>query len=244
MACALRGPFFFTKVNVSKVHSTQEAGQQNMIGLLQGMILEKGTDHILLDVNGVGYEVEMPASSLCLLPSVGAFTKLHIHTHVREDALRLFGFTSAFDKKAFLALIQVSGIGPKAALALLGAVDGSELCDIVVNQKLARLVSIPGIGQKTAERIILELKTKFQKLLARKNSLFHMDDDGYRANVETEQQTIEDLKSALSNLGYKEKQFYPMVDTLAQKMKAGEPISFEVAFKETLKKLSEHVLKQ
>lgn len=215
-----------------------------MIGLLTGTIVEKGTDHILLDVNGVGYEVEMPASSLCLLPEIGSFAKLHIHTHVREDALRLFGFTSSFDKKAFLALIQVSGIGPKAALALLGAVDGAELCDIVVNQRLARLISIPGIGQKTAERIILELKTKFQKLLARQNSLFENFADERMPSSETEHQTIEDLKSALSNLGYKEKQFHPVVEGFAKKIKAGERISFEVAFKETLKKLSGHILKQ
>ena len=106
----------------------------------------------------VAYEVEVPASSLCLLPPLNQEAELYIITHVREDALRLFGFANYFDKLIFDSLIQVSGIGPKAALALLGVVDGFELCDMIINNQVVRLTSIPGIGAKTAERLVLELK--------------------------------------------------------------------------------------
>ena len=95
-----------------------------MIGFLKGTLFEKKPDHVLLLVNGVGYQVEVPASSLCQLPSLNHETSLFIYTHVREDAIRLFGFIHSFDKLVFDSLLQVSGIGPKAALALLGAVDG------------------------------------------------------------------------------------------------------------------------
>ena len=134
-----------------------------MIGYLKGILFEKKPDHILLLVGGVGYEIEVPASSLCSLPELNKEVSLYIITHVREDALRLFGFISYFDKLVFDALIQVSGIGPKAALALLGVVDGFELSDLIIQNQVVRLTSIPGIGAKTAERLVLELKTKLQK---------------------------------------------------------------------------------
>lgn len=213
-----------------------------MIGYLKGILAEKKPDHILLLVNNVGYEVEVPASSLCLLPKLNEVTSLYILTYVREDCLRLFGFVSYFDKLIFDSLIQVSGIGPKAALALLGVVDGVELCHMIIHNQVARITATPGIGLKTAERLVLELKTKLQKLLARHN--------GEQFDAASEQnhkfignQIVDDLKSALLNLGYKEKQFAQIVDETAQKIQKGDDVPFEVAFKNILKKLSEHALK-
>ena len=227
-----------------------------MIGYLKGILFEKKPDHIILLVNGVGYEVEVPASSLCLLPPLNQEAELYIITHVREDALRLFGFANYFDKLIFDSLIQVSGIGPKAALALLGVVDGFELCDMIINNQVVRLTSIPGIGAKTAERLVLELKTKLQKVQARyegSERVVTLFDDNMKLEKKPipqkqttkliRTQIVDDLKSALSNLGYKEKQFAQVVEHFAQKIHAGEDLPFEVALKQVLKKLSEHVLK-
>lgn len=230
-----------------------------MIGYLKGRLLEKRPEHILLLVQGVGYEIEVPASSLCLLPKINQETELHILTYVREDAIRLFGFVHFFDKLIFDSLIQVSGIGPKAALALLSVVDGFELCDMIIHNHVARLTSIPGIGAKTAERLVLELKTKLQKLLLRYESERQTSEhspglfpDDYvlenpapiKKNPQLiRTQIVDDLKSALANLGYKEKQFSSVVDHYAKKIHAGEDLPFEIALKQVLKSLSEHVLK-
>ncbi|MES2615600.1 MAG: Holliday junction branch migration protein RuvA [Bdellovibrionota bacterium] len=220
-----------------------------MIGYLKGFLLEKRPDHIVLLVNNVGYEIEVPASSLCLLPPLNAEVALHILTYVREDAIRLFGFLHYFDKLVFDSLIQVSGIGPKAALALLGVVDGFELCDMIVQNQVVKLTSIPGIGTKTAERLVLELKTKLQKLSARyedshlEHNLEKKDPTARQNTKLIHSQTVDDLKSALSNLGYKEKQFAQVVEHFAQKIHAGEEMPFEVALKQSLKKLSEHMFK-
>ncbi len=231
-----------------------------MIGFLNGILLEKNPESLLVLVGGVGYEVEVPASSLCALPSLNSSVSLYVYTHVREDALRLFGFTSLFDKHIFTSLLQVSGIGPKAALALLSVVDGVELCSWITQNQVARLTSIPGIGAKSAERLVLELKTKLQKLQARylaeplpehNPSLLFADGlprEKTMAQKEFEEkkgqlQMVDDLKSALTNLGYKDKQVSPVVDKLSQKMKAGESFPFEVALKQALKDLSGHVFK-
>lgn len=231
-----------------------------MIGYLKGLLLEKKTDRVILLVHDVGYEVEVPASSLCLLPRLNEIAELHILTHVREDSLRLFGFINLFDKLIFDALIQVSGVGPKAALVLLGVSDGFDLCDMIIHNKLVRLTSIPGIGTKTAERLVLELKTKLQKLIARYESErqssdhpnavmqddFILEKDKYSPLQNAKlirSQIVDDLKSALSNLGYKEKQFAQVVEHFSQKIHAGEDLPFEIALKQALKQLSEHVLK-
>lgn len=221
-----------------------------MIGYLRGTLLEKKADHVILETNGVGYEVEIPASSLCLLPQVGQQTSLYILTFVREDAIRLFGFASDFDKKVFVSLINVTGIGPKAALALLGPADGQELCQMIMENQVERLTTIPGVGLKTAERLVLELRAKLQKLLLRYQDdlslLYHVADDKPqlpKSGKWLHRQAIDDLKSALANLGYKDKQYADIVAGFDKRMQQGEDISFEMALKQSLKKLSEHVLK-
>src|SRR5882672_7512781 len=137
-----------------------------MIGLLTGNVAAEGTDgEIVLDVGGVGYEITAPLGTLGRArpssASAGDRITLHIHTHVREDALALYGFATARDKLAFRTLLSVSNVGPKIALAVLSALPADELAHAVARKDLARLVGIPGIGKKTAERLLLELKDKF-----------------------------------------------------------------------------------
>lgn len=233
-----------------------------MIGFLRGVVLEKSIDSVLVDVSGVGYEVIVPASTLCALPTENEIATMYIYTYVREDSIRLYGFSSLFDKKVFECLLDVSGIGPKAAVLLLGSYDGKELCDIILDNRIMLLTSIPGIGSKTAERIILELKTKCQKLLARfyeprkqpiqkvvettNKQEFLFDQKPVDASALRKQKyeyLLDDLKSALINLGYKDKQFYSIVNSIKKRMDDGEHITLESGLKEALKKLSSHVLK-
>ncbi|MBX9703806.1 MAG: Holliday junction branch migration protein RuvA [Silvanigrellaceae bacterium] len=206
-----------------------------MIGYLSGLIVEKSAEMVVLNVGGVGYEIEVPASTLCLLPEISQKVELFIHTHVREDALRLFGFMQKFDKLIFQELISVSGVGPKAALCLMGPLDGSEIADIILVGQSAKLTAIPGIGPKTAERLILELKTKLQKLL--KQKLTKKDLFSSRQS-----QVIDDLKSALSNLGYRDKQYADVLSHMEKRIESGEVVPLEVALRDSLRKLSEHIL--
>lgn len=235
-----------------------------MIGFLRGMIVEKNPEYVLLDVNGVGYEIEVPATTLYQLPSISHEAFLSIYTHVREDAIRLFGFANSFEKKIFLDLISVTGVGPKAALALLGTVNGYELCEIISAGQIGKLTAIPGIGAKTAERLILELKEKLQKKLARyleenefnKNKETDSLFDGYETEASTkktkikinhkflQKQLIEDLKSALTNLGYKDKQYSDIVSKMENRMETGETLTIELALKESLAKLTEKMIQK
>ncbi len=160
-----------------------------MIGRLRGIIVEKGPDGALMDVNGVGYDISLPLSTLASLPPTGDVTSLWIHTHVREEELRLFGFSVKGDRTAFRTMLKVSGVGPKVALAVIGALSGDQLARAVNDADTKRLTSIPGIGKKTAERIILELGGK----LALGNDGKAVPGTGVLA----------ELSSALMNLGFK-----------------------------------------
>ncbi|TSE34360.1 Holliday junction branch migration protein RuvA [Tepidimonas charontis] len=131
-----------------------------MIGKLSGTLLEKHPPHLLIDCHGVGYEVEVPMSTFYGLPAVGERVALLTHFVVREDAQMLFGFASAAERTAFRELIKISGVGPRIALALLSGLSVDELAQAVAQQQAARLIKIPGIGKKTAERLLLELKGK------------------------------------------------------------------------------------
>lgn len=231
-----------------------------MIGFLRGILIEKNPECIVIEVSGVGYEIEVPATTLCQLPALNHEVSLYILTHVREDAIRLFGFTSSFDKKVFQNLLNVSGIGPKAALALLSSIDGYDLCEVINSGQIAKLTAIPGIGLKTAERLLLELKDKTQKLISRKKDEIEIQKSEINLSVteknnrpkisqKVEQkiirrQIIEDLKSALSNLGYKDRQYSDIVSSFDQRMQLGENISIEIALKESLSKLSERIIQK
>ena len=164
-----------------------------MISHLRGSILEKHPNQVIVDVNGVGYEVTIPVSAFSSLPAPGAEVRLHIHTHLREDALSLFGFLTPSDKLLFEKLIGVSGIGPKLAITALGGLTAPELAAAIRSGSIEQLVRIPGVGKKTAERMILELRDKLDLLTgatatsAAPKSAFNV--------------TEEDVISALANFG-------------------------------------------
>jgi len=131
-----------------------------MIAYLRGALLEKHPNAVIVETNGIGYEVTIPVSAYFSLPDKGAEVRLHIHTHVREDALSLFGFVSSSDKALFEKLITVSGIGPKLAVTALGGLPAIELAAAIRSGSIEQLVRIPGVGKKTAERMVLELRDK------------------------------------------------------------------------------------
>ncbi|HEY8537127.1 MAG TPA: Holliday junction branch migration protein RuvA [Vicinamibacterales bacterium] len=160
-----------------------------MIARLRGTVLEKAPTRVVLDVGGVGYEVHVPLSSFADIGEPGSTLTLHVHTHVRDDAILLFGFSTSLELSLFERLITVSGIGPRVALAVLSGLPPSELVEAIAAADLARLTSIPGVGRKTAERMVVELKDRISAFAA-------------AAPAETGGGTREDLVSALVNLGY------------------------------------------
>jgi holliday junction DNA helicase RuvA len=167
-----------------------------MIAYLSGILRRKGTQAVILDTGGVGYEVHVPLSTFYALPEIGDGVELHIYTHVREDSLALFGFQTPLEKSLFLMLISVSGIGPKLAVNILSGMGPEELLRAIARGDSVRLQSIPGVGRKTAERMALELKEKAQKAqgdLAAPE--VHPEDTADR-------KMLDDALSALVNLGY------------------------------------------
>lgn len=171
-----------------------------MIALLTGQIAHKSPDHVILDVHGVGYRVMIPFSTYYELPEDGAAT-LHIHTSVREDAILLYGFRTRTEKSFFQLLISVSGIGPKLARDILSNIQPPQLAAALIQGDLHKLSAIPGIGKKTAERLVLELKDKAGKLDT--GSLSAAESVGRSLPEST---VLDDVTSALLNLGYKDAQ--------------------------------------
>ncbi len=161
-----------------------------MIAHLSGALFEKHLQRLVVDVGGVGYELHVPLSTLYVVGDVGATVALHVHTHVREDALQLFGFATTLERTLFERLIGISGIGPKVALAVLSGIEPAELVRAIRHGDLARLTSIPGVGRKTAERIVIELRDRLPPGLAPDASPDGVDD------------VRGDVVSALGNLGY------------------------------------------
>jgi Holliday junction DNA helicase RuvA len=168
-----------------------------MIALLTGRIAHKSPEFIILDVNGVGYQVQIPFSTYYELPEEGKTVSLSIYTHVREDAITLFGFRTTVEKQFSQLLISVSGIGPKMARDILSNIHPDELAAAIVQGNLVRLSSIPGIGKKTAERLVLELKEKVRKMDVAPSAKD-------AAPSEAPPEVADDVASALVNLGYKE----------------------------------------
>jgi Holliday junction DNA helicase RuvA len=165
-----------------------------MIAFLRGRILDKQPNRIVVDVQGVGYEVHVPLSTYYGVGDAGADVGLRIHTHVREDALQLYGFLSALEQQVFERLIATSGIGPKLAIAVLSGIEPHELVAAVQRADVARLTAIPGVGRKTAERIVLELKDRLMHLVVPVGAA--------PSSAPAGAQLRDDLLSALLNLGY------------------------------------------
>lgn len=197
-----------------------------MIAWLKGRLVEKQPTRLIVDVHGVGYDVMVPVSTFYAVGEPGADVTLRIHTHVREDAIALFGFLSVFELRMFERLIAVSGIGPKLALAVLSGIEARDFAAAVQRADVARLTRIPGVGKKTAERICLELKDKLPPAI---------DVEGATATIQTPNALRDDLVSALENLGYHR----TAVDKVLDKQFVGDDSPrFEVALRAALKELS------
>lgn len=173
-----------------------------MIGRLHGRLIEKTPPQILIDVNGVGYEVDVPMSTFCNLPAEGQEITLLTHFVVREDAMLLYGFATAAERQTFRALIRISGIGPRIALAVLSGMSTNDFAAAVENGDAALLTRVPGIGKKTAERLVLELKGKLV------GSAFA------GALLPAASASQADITSALVALGYSEREAQAAVRTL------------------------------
>jgi Holliday junction DNA helicase RuvA len=197
----------------------------DVIAQINGKLAQKQPGEVVIDVGGVGYLVFIPLNVFYHLPDIGAPMSLQIHTHVREDALQLFGFHDAGEKQVFLLLMSVSGIGARLALNILSGIPAEELARALRNGDQVRLVSIPGVGKKLAERMIVELKDKFTNLApATVDSA---------ANPGASSQKMQDAVSALINLGYKK----PEIEkTVRDVLKNGE-LSLEDVLRETLRQM-------
>jgi Holliday junction DNA helicase RuvA len=172
-----------------------------MIAHLSGTLLAKQATSVILDVGGVGYEVTIPLSTFYDLEDSGSQVQLRIYTHVREDALQLYGFKTARERELFLKLISVSGIGPKLGITMLSGMSADEIIASIRTNNLARLTSIPGVGKKTAERLVIELRDKIAAL----SSPALEEELGAKAGVSVEPSADsirEDALSALLNFGY------------------------------------------
>ena len=192
-----------------------------MIALLRGVLVEKHPNQAVVDIGGVGYDVTIPVSTYTALPDAGAEVRLRIHTHVREDALALYGFLSQDEKALFEKLIGVSGIGPTLAIKVLSGMTASDLIHSIRKGEVERLVRIPGVGRKTAERMVLELRDKLPAPAG--------EEPAPAAPALTP--VDQDVLSALLNLGCAR----PAAETAVRKAKAaGAPADFEPLFRRAL----------
>ncbi len=190
-----------------------------MIGRLTGTLLEKQPPELVVEVHGVGYELDVPMSSFYNLPAIGEKVSLYTHFVVREDAQQLYGFLTAKEREAFRLLIRISGVGPKLALAVLSGLSVDDLVQTVALQESGRLTRVPGVGKKTAERLLLELKGKLADALPT---------TGVSAALSIER----DALHALIALGYSEREALPALKTLP------EGLSLEEAIRQGLKQLA------
>lgn len=199
-----------------------------MIAHLTGMLLEKSTQSLIIDSGGIGYEVVVPLSTYYSLPEEEETVSLHIHTHVRQDALLLFGFRTRLEKDLFLMLISVSGIGPKLAVNILSGIGPEELREAMAAGDALRLRSIPGVGRKTAERIVLELKDRALKIPV---------DREIQTPVPGRQDVaiMDDALSALTNLGYQAKSAKQALERVCM---AEKELNLETLIREALRILA------
>lgn len=195
-----------------------------MIANLAGTILDKQLQRLTIDVGGVGYDVHVPLSTSYGVGEIGSKISLRIYTHVSDDAIRLFGFGSALEQQLFERLISISGIGPKLALAVLSGIEPADLVRAIRASDLGRLTSIPGVGRKTAERIVIELKDRVNKLTTDAADITAAPGDDVR----------EDVLSALGNLGYQRAAAEKALDRAMGKVESRE---FEPLLREVLKAL-------
>ncbi len=183
-----------------------------MIGRLSGILVEKNPPQILLDVQGVGYEIDVPMSTFYNLPATGERVVLFTHLVVREDAHLVFGFGSEPERRAFRQLVRISGVGARTALSVLSGLSVAELAQAVTMQDTGRLIKVPGIGKKTAERLLLELKDKLGV------------DLGTAVGVHRAAPVMSDVLNALLSLGYSDREAVAAVKQLPEDLAIGDAI--------------------
>ena len=197
-----------------------------MIATLHGVLTEKNPSRLVIDVGGVGYEVNVPLSTFYALGEMGAEVDLRIHTHVRQETLSLFGFATRLEVDLFERLITISGVGPRLALAVLSGLEPPDLLRAIQNSDIVRLQGIPGVGKKTAERISLELKDKLPA-----NAV----DEGATTDPENDTEGIRnDVMSALLNLGYHR----PLAERAVNEVLTDKLGTFEEALRQALRELA------
>lgn len=176
-----------------------------MIAYLNGTVIKVEASYVVIDVGGVGYKVAVPVSVLTSLPEIGGKTQLNIYTYIRPEEIALYGFQTSADQRVFELLLSVSGIGPKVGLSILSAMDAQTLCKVVAGEDTRSLIRIPGLGMKTAQRLILELREKLAAFIWELKGV-SQEKPGSKAGATSpetsERMLIEDVSEGLTNLGY------------------------------------------
>ncbi|HEU4434545.1 MAG TPA: Holliday junction branch migration protein RuvA [Pyrinomonadaceae bacterium] len=209
-----------------------------MIAHLSGTLLSKQATSVIVDVSGVGYEVNIPLSTFYDLEDTGSRVQLRIYTHVKEDALQLYGFKTARERELFINFISVSGIGPKLGIALLSGMSADELIASIKSNNLARLTLIPGVGKKTAERLIVDLREKMAAL----STSYLEQEPGARpeaAEASSADSVRSEALSGLMNLGYQRSAAEKAVDSA---LSEGGDITVESILKRSLRKIGSRLL--
>jgi holliday junction DNA helicase RuvA len=201
-----------------------------MIALISGKIVYKGISHVIVDVQGVGYRIFIPLTTFYELPEAGQTITLHVHTNVKQDAINLFGFYTNQERDLFQLMISVSGIGPKMSMNILSGIPAQDLLRAISGGNVGKLVNIPGVGKKMAERLILELKEKvIKKMMIEKMPA--VDDQQQTSDI-----IMEDVLSALVNLGYKNNVARDALDKAVRS--SDEKLGMDKLLKKTLKILA------
>jgi Holliday junction DNA helicase RuvA len=201
-----------------------------MIALISGKIVYKGIAHVIVDVQGVGYRIFIPLTTFYELPETGQTITLHVHTNVKQDAINLFGFHTIQERDFFQLMISVSGIGPKIAMNILSGISVQELLSAISGGNVSKLVKIPGVGKKMAERLVLELKEKvLKKIMIEKEPQVGIQD-------RVDNILMEDVLSALVNLGYKNNVAKDALDKVLRSSE--EKLEMDMLLKKTLKILA------
>ena len=201
-----------------------------MIALISGKIVYKGISHVVVDAHGVGYRIFIPLTTFYELPEAGQIITLHVHTHVKQDAINLFGFYTVQERDLFQLMLSVSGIGPKMSMNILSGISVQEMLRAISGGNLRKLISIPGLGKKLAERLILELKEKVvKKMMAEEVPAM---DNQQKINEIIK----EDVLSALINLGYKSNIAQAAIDKVLYT--SAKELAMDQLLKKTLKIIS------
>lgn len=191
-----------------------------MIGRIHGEIIEKTPGHVLVDCSGIGYEIDIPYTTFFVLPETGHDVILHTHLAVREDAQNLFGFAERLDRDLFRLLIRVNGVGPKMALAILSALDAGRFVHCVESRDLKALVKVPGVGKKTAERLLIEMGDRLGQLEGKPD----ITASGSAPSAQGSSRPLDEAEAALVTLGYKPQEAARAINSIAEQGMTSETL--------------------